>query len=182
MHLTHEEHDQVRLQIYQHIKTLFQVENMQGVDIFSTISRIQQLSEMLNCHECDGQDLSMPRWRILLRLFIAEQRGNTNGLTPTELSHFRQVSKNTISSLLRGLEEQGLVTREMDAKDLRIFRIHLTEKGRLFFMDTAPRRIEGLNQLLSSLSETETQELTALLHKLHQSLERRFDQVQKDLA
>ena len=51
-------------------------------------------------------------------------------MSPTHLSRCQSVSKNTISSLIGGLEEQGLVERELDRDDKRVFRIHLTDAGR----------------------------------------------------
>jgi DNA-binding MarR family transcriptional regulator len=177
-----EERDRHLRKVYQQLKDLFHIENMSGIELFSALSRAAQLSEMLSSQRPDGQDLSLPRWRLMLHLFMVEQFGNSTGITPTELSEFRQVSKNTISALLRGLEEQGYIQRELDPKDLRIFRIHLTEAGRQVIINTAPQRIEGVNQLLSSLSEEEIQQLILLLNKLSRSLADQFCQFQKDPA
>ncbi len=101
------------------------------------------------------------------------------GLTPTELSQFQQVSKNTISSLLRGLEEQGYIQREIDPKDLRVFRIHLTEAGRQLILSMGPKRVQGLNQLLVDMSDDEKTLLIQLLHTLRISLEKQFQRLQK---
>ncbi len=159
--------------IHREVKNIFQIENISGVQVFSTMARILQLSEMLDGQASDDQgiEISMPRWRVLLHLFMAERTGQGCGLTPTELSQFQQVSKNTISSLLRGLEEQGMITRETDPKDLRLFHIQLTDAGRQVVMNSAPRRIEGLNRLLSDLPAEDCRQLLALLTRLHVSME-----------
>lgn len=169
---TNEERVIQHTKIYHQLKDLFQIEDMSGVELFTSLARVAQLSETLALIRIDGPDVSMPRWRLLLHLFIAEQLGNTSGLTPTELSEFRQVSKNTVSSLLRGLEEQDLIQREMDPKDLRIFHIHLTDAGRQLILGSAPQRLQGLNHMLSGLSAEEIQNLIQLLNKLRGSLER----------
>lgn len=157
-------------QIIANIKKLFHIEDTSGIVLFSTLQRIAHLSEILDCHPSDELDLSGPRWRLLLRLFAEEQMGKAEGLTPTVLSRSQRVSKNTISALLRGLEDQGLIQRVLDPKDLRVFRIQLTPAGRKLVMDTAPQRIEGLNQLLSGLNPEERIQLSALLEKLLHSL------------
>lgn len=175
-----EKMDQFHKKIHQQIQNLFNIEDISGIELFFSLNRAAQLSEMLDSIRFDGQDLSAPRWRLMLHLFMAEQMGKPASLTPTELSRFQQVSKNTISALLRGLEEQGFISRESDPKDLRIFRIHLTESGRELILKTAPGRIRSLNQMLSSLPREDIEQLTSLLKKLRHSLEDQFCQIQKD--
>jgi DNA-binding MarR family transcriptional regulator len=180
MHHLPEERERYHAMIFDQVKTLFQIENMSGVAVLSSLNRIVQMIELIDSRSSeDGQAISGPRWRLLLHLFLSEEIGKANGLTPTELSHFQQVSKNTVSSLLRGLEEQGYIVRELDAADLRIFRIHLSETGRQLILETAPARIRGLNQMVSCLDEGEIGQLTRLLKKLHHSLESQVCQVQK---
>lgn len=164
--------------IHREVQNIFQIENISGVQVFSTMARILQLSEMLDSQASGGQEIeiSMPRWRVLLHLFMAERTHAGCGLTPTELSHFQQVSKNTISSLLRGLEEQGMILRETDPKDLRLFHIHLTDAGRQVVLNSAPGRIEGLNRLLSDLPAEDCRQLLALLARLHISMESKYCQ------
>ena len=176
------ERDHLHLQIYRQIQNLFQMDDLRGVEIIAALNRITQLSELVDAQRFDLPDLSLPRWRLLLHLFLTEQLKSSAGLTPTELSQFQQVSKNTISALLRGLEEQGLIRRELDSDDLRVFRIHLTDAGRQLILDTAPRRIAGLNQMLAVLPDEEVEQLTLLLTKLRHSLEDQFCQLQKDAA
>jgi DNA-binding MarR family transcriptional regulator len=113
--------------------------------------------------------LSGPRWGLLLRL-MTEERTGTDGTTPTHLSRCQNVSKNTISALLGGLEEQGLVERSLDADDKRVFRIRLTESGRAIVQATAPEHVAFLRQLAAGLTESERSQLLALLGKLQGSL------------
>ncbi|MCC7354322.1 MAG: winged helix DNA-binding protein [Anaerolineae bacterium] len=115
-------------------------------------------------------EVSGPRLFLLGRLFIAEKQGNTEGLSPTHLSHWRKVSKNTISALLRGLEEQGLIQRTLDPVDKRVFRIRLTDAGREFVRSTAPQHVAYMNSLLADLTPPERAQLLELLGKLSRSL------------
>jgi DNA-binding MarR family transcriptional regulator len=172
---TREERDQRHARVYHQIKTLFQIEDMSGVEVISSLGRINQIVELLDSHfNEDGQAISGPRFRLMLHLFLAEQLGKPAGLTPTEISQFLQVSKNTISALLRGLEEQGYIVRELDADDLRIFHIHLSDSGRRLVLESTPRRILSMNQMLRGLTEPEIHQLVQLLAKLSHSLEDQF--------
>lgn len=113
--------------------------------------------------------MSSPQWRLLMRLLVAEQSG-IGSLTPTELAHSQQLSKNTISAHLRSLEDRGLIERTIDPDDLRAFRIQLSEEGRVIMRDSMPGHIGFLNGLSSELKAEESEELQALLEKLHRSL------------
>lgn len=162
--------DQVRIRIHDHLKTLFDIEDSSSIELFVMLQRVAHLSRLLDDQSIGEMGLSGPRWRLLLRLLVEEELGNRAGLTPTLLSRSQRVSKNTISALLRGLEAQGLIQRALDAADLRAFRIQLTPAGRDYLRSTTPRRLEGLNRLLSALDPREREQLTALLEKLQRSL------------
>lgn len=162
--------DQLREHLRSYVKNFFDLEDTSGIEIFSMIQILANLSENLGVQLGDDIELSGPRWRLMLRLLIEEKRGNAQGITPTALSHSQRVSKNTISALLRGLEDQGLIRRNLDAKDFRVFRIQLTDTGREWIIKSAPRRIEGLNRLLADLLPEEREQLAGLLMKLSHSM------------
>lgn len=114
--------------------------------------------------------LSGPRWILLFRLLAEEHCGCVEGVSPTHLSQRQNVSKNTISVLLRGLEKQGLIERTLVPDDRRAFQIHLTEAGRTLVETTAPAHIAFLNELTAGLTAAENAQLIGLLQKLHRSL------------
>jgi DNA-binding MarR family transcriptional regulator len=163
--------EQRRAQIERQVKTLFQVEDTRGLELFLSLFRLAQQATAFEAIEVDGQEISTPRWRLLLHLYISEKLHNSPGISPTELSRFQQVSKNTVSILLRGLEEQGLIQRELNPQDLRNFRILLTDAGRRLVLEITPRRIAMMNRMLAGLSTQEVADLTHLLKKFARSLE-----------
>jgi DNA-binding MarR family transcriptional regulator len=63
---------------------------------------------------------------VLLPLF--EQ----DGLRMGEIAERARLSKQTMTTMVRLCERDGLVYRERDAGDARAFRIHLTERARDF--------------------------------------------------
>jgi DNA-binding MarR family transcriptional regulator len=119
-----------------------------------------------------GPAVTGPRWRLLLRLRAEEQHPSGKGMSPGDLSRCQEVSKNTISTLLRGLEEDQLVERALDSEDRRSFRIRLTPRGRELIRKSAPARLGRLNELISDLSAGERKQLVSLLTRLHQSVVR----------
>jgi DNA-binding MarR family transcriptional regulator len=157
---------QIRAHIQDHLKKLFAIEESSGIELFVMLQRTAHLVRLLDNQFDEDMDISGPRWRLLLRLFIDEDMGNSAGLTPTAISLSQHVSKNTISALLRGLETQGLIQRTLDSTDLRTFRIQLTVAGRDYLRNAAPKRLNNLNRLLSGLDLQEQEQLSALLDKL----------------
>ncbi len=140
-----------------------------GVDVLRMISMLANAYDVIVQAHMRAENLSAPRWRLLLHLYAAELRGETT-ISPTQLSRFQNVTKNTISALLRSLEEDGLIERELDRHDRRQFHIRLSSAGRDLLRSSTPGHVAYLNHLLSDLAPAEIDQLRALLEKLHGSL------------
>jgi DNA-binding MarR family transcriptional regulator len=160
----------MRSHIQEHFQSLMGAENPAGVEIASLIRMVANQYDALAEQHISHASLSGARWGIMLRILAEERLGHKEGITPTYLAQCQNVSKNTISSLLRGLEEQGMIQRALDDSDRRLFRIQLTESGRAFLRDTAPRRLEHLNHLVADLTPQDQQALIDLLTKLYHSI------------
>jgi DNA-binding MarR family transcriptional regulator len=152
------------------VSKLFDGIDLTGLDMLRLVRIATNLYDMVGDEQLEAVGLSGPRWRLLLRLHREELGGNRVGVSPTHLSHCQNVSKNTISALLRGLEEQHLVERTLDPTDKRAFRIRLTDAGRDIVVTTAPRHLTHLNDLATALAPEEQTQLITLLEKLCRSL------------
>jgi DNA-binding MarR family transcriptional regulator len=141
-----------------------------GLELLRRISRVANLYDTILNQRLRSSELSGPRWHLLVRLFAEEMRHGRGGMSPTYLSRCQDVSKNTISSLLRGLEERGLIERALDPVDRRGFRIQLSDSGRALVRASAPTHLEELNKLLTDLTPDERSGLIVLLDKLYRSL------------
>jgi DNA-binding MarR family transcriptional regulator len=144
--------------------------NVRGVEISGMVRRLANMYDTIFNVDINGAEITGPRLGILIRLYIDEQMGRDEGLNPTILSHIQNVSKNTISSLVRGLEDQNLVERENDTTDRRVYRLKLTDTGRDLIKESMPKHIEYMNQMSSSLTDEEQDQLILLLEKLIQSV------------
>ncbi len=145
-------------------------DDLKGVEISSLIRVLANVYSAAITQDIDAGDLSGPRMGILLRLMVSEESGMTQGIRPTQLSHFQHVKKNTISSLLRGLEENGLVERLPDPEDKRGFMIRITQAGKDKIKKIGPRRLKLINELASGLDADEKTQLIRLLEKLRKSI------------
>lgn len=163
-------HQLVHQRLHDHLKEMGAGKDLRGMEISHLIRCLANRYENAINHSAEEDALSGPRLGILLRLMAEEDLGNRSGINPTHLSHMQSVSKNTISSLLRGLEEQGYIAREIDAQDKRAFRIRITPGGRELIQDTTPKRIDFMAHLISGLNDKEKDTLAALLQKLLDSM------------
>lgn len=144
--------------------------DLTGLELLRRVSRVANLYDTILKQRLRSTELSGPRWHLLVRLFAEEMRHGPGGLSPTYLSKCQDVSKNTISALLRGLEEQGLIERALDPGDRRGFRIRLSATGRDMVRAMAPLHFQELNELVAGLSAADRATLIALLDKLQRSL------------
>jgi DNA-binding MarR family transcriptional regulator len=111
--------------------------------------------------------LSYAQYRILMHLMFCEWAGNCEGLNPSEISATQGTSRNTISALIRSLEDEGLVERQLDNDDRRRFNIHLTEAGRRKVLDNVERHVRSVEGVFDVLSDEEMETLSALLRSLN---------------
>jgi len=72
-----------------------------------------------------------------------------------ELAAAEQVRPPTMTRIVRGLEEDGLVRREADLKDGRVVRVHASPKGRRVLRRARERRIAQLAERLSHLDSSQ---------------------------
>ena len=141
----------------------------QGVEMSRLIKMAANAYETILADFLRDENLSGPRYRLLFRLYMEEKRTG-GGVLPSYLSKTQNVSRNTISALLRSLEDQGLIVRTLDPDDRRQFNIQLSAAGRELVKTSTPEHVKFLNQLLSDLSSEEQNQLADLLVKLHGSL------------
>ena len=141
-----------------------------GIVLMRTMIASAHLVEVLADHHLQTKGLSISRMRLLVWLYVAEQRGNKEGISPSKLSNYQHISKNTVSALLGSLEEQGLIARTLCSDDKRSFKICLTKAGRDLMRSTLPAHHASMTQMFSALTEEEQKTLLKILGKLRQSL------------
>ena len=114
----------------------------------------------------DEAGLSFAQYRVLMHLFFAEQMSDRSELNPSEISDRQGVSRNTMSSFIRSLEEGGLVERTLDPDDRRRFNIGLTDGGRKIVSQYTRDHLETIDHCFSALTPDEQETLFGLLQKL----------------
>ncbi len=164
--LSHQTHAEFR-----EMMCSFGVTGFEGIEVLRLIRMCANAFEAMTGDKMRSENMTESRWRLLLRLRVEEKRGNVD-VNPSQLASMHNVSKNTVSSLLRSLDEQGLIIQVLDPEDRRKFKVRLSDEGRRQVDASMPRHLEYLQRLTSDLSPDEREQLLMLLSKLHDSLKR----------
>lgn len=110
--------------------------------------------------------LSLPQYRILMMLTFHEQVDQCPALNPSEISERQGTNRNTISALIRSLEDNGYVKRNLDQIDRRKFNISLTDAGRALVHEHARRHLQTIAACFGALTTAEQETLARLLNKV----------------
>lgn len=114
--------------------------------------------------------LTFARFRLLMGLLISEQLDGRDELNPSEISVKLGISRNTVSTLIRELEHEGLIERHLDHNDRRRFNIRLTADGQALVRENASQHYHIIAGCFDTLSSTEQDSLSSILTKLDASI------------
>lgn len=109
----------------------------------------------------DEHDISITEWRILAVL------GRFPGLTASEVTERTAMDKVAIHRAVKTLMQKDLLERKPDQSDRRRQQLFITpSKGKTVLNTVIPKAKQFENQLLETLSPTETRSLNSILNKL----------------
>jgi DNA-binding MarR family transcriptional regulator len=112
--------------------------------------------------ELAGHGTSQGRFTILMLL----ENCSKPELSPSDLAEMSGVSRASISGLIDGLEEAGMVKRRADRRDRRALSVRLTKKGKRFLEKMLPAHFTFMARVMQNLSERERQQLISLVSKI----------------
>jgi MarR family transcriptional regulator, 2-MHQ and catechol-resistance regulon repressor len=92
--------------------------------------------------------------------------GNTKGFSFKELGEKTLITKGTLTGVIDRLEEKGLVQRQIDQYDRRMFQVILTEQGEALFEIVFPAHILHFKHYFQKLTTEESENILNALHKL----------------
>jgi DNA-binding MarR family transcriptional regulator len=115
--------------------------------------------------------------RLLVRQLAGELSRTEVGLLSTlssgprritDLAELEGLAQPTMTSLVKGLEQQGLVRRDRQADDGRVVLVHLTDSGAGALKDYRARVRELLGSYLAAIPDQQVEALAAATDALAQ--------------
>lgn len=104
---------------------------------------------------------TLPRFDLMAQLERAPE-----GLKMSELSQRMMVTGGNVTGVTDGLEKDGLVVREVDSADRRVFRVKLTAEGGRQFRRMAAEHEQWIIDLFGPLGMKQKKQLGELLGEL----------------
>jgi len=104
---------------------------------------------------------TLPRFDLMAQLERAP-----DGLKMSELSQRLMVTGGNVTGITDGLEKEGLVVREVDATDRRVFHVKLTAEGQRQFGRMASEHEQWVIAAFAALSARQKKQLAELLGEL----------------
>jgi DNA-binding MarR family transcriptional regulator len=108
------------------------------------LGRLNRRLRRLTAHLYSNREITRPQYLVLLWV------KNRAGLTQGELAAIIDSDANTVSSLVRRLEQKGLLIRSRDPIDRRAYRLKVTAKGAQW-VDRIRRRVDVVSLQFYSL-------------------------------
>ena len=104
--------------------------------------------------------LSIWQWRVMAVL------GDSPGISATEIGQRTAMDKVAVSRAISGMIDGGLIERKTSQSDGRRSELYLTASGQEIYEEIVPLALSAEQELVSTLSELEQEELSRLLGKL----------------
>lgn len=139
--------------------------NLSKLTLYELTSFFDAMEDAFDVHFA-RHGLSEPKFKALINLYMAGDRG----LVQSELSAKMQVSRANITGLVERLEKEGLVVRNTDPADKRVFRVCLTKRAFALMHTFLPIHNQFMHKVVSTLDNNEKELLIALLRKLNKGL------------
>ena len=140
------------------------------VRLMDSMRRVSHALYQLSESSLASAGLSFARFRLLMGLLISEELDGRDELNPSEISDKLGISRNTVSTLIRELEQEGLIERHLDHNDRRRFNIRLTAAGQTLLRENASQHYHIIAGCFDALSSTEQESLSSILAKLDTSI------------
>jgi DNA-binding MarR family transcriptional regulator len=106
-------------------------------------------------------DTTLPRFDLMAQL-----ERSPKGLKMSELSQRMMVTGGNVTGITDGLEKEGLVIREVDAADRRVYRVKLSAEGQRQFRRMAAEHEQWIIGLFEGMTVKHKNQLVELLGDL----------------
>ncbi len=124
---------------------------MKGLNVDMLLSHVFKQWVRGRKHLLDEFGLTIPQYEVLSAISTLEY--SRKEIIQTDLSKETRIDPMNISTILRNLEKNKLITRIRGTVDTRVMYIELTESGRTLYQQASNRMTSCCKQLYSNIDE-----------------------------
>ncbi len=110
---------------------------------------------------------------IALRVLVS----NNGVMTPSEIAEWTHTERQNITALIKRMRQEGLVTAGRNSSNKRLVNITLTDKGREVVTQAMPVAREIVDNVMSSITESNAASLEKPLRVLRQNAHTGLEQL-----
>lgn len=147
-------------------ESLYAAGDPRAMRLMDQFRRVSHVMYRLGETSLNESGFSSAQYRVLMSLLFDEWLGHHDGMNPSEISDQQGTGRNTVSALIRSLEEDGLIERRLDERDRRRFNIGLTEDGRQRVRQQANSYMQFTDAIFAAFTPEEMETFSNLLQKL----------------
>lgn len=149
----------------QSAKGLEEFHSMKGINVDTLIGYVLKLWLRNKKQVLDEFGLTLPQYAVLSAAYNMSLKKE---IIQTDLSDETGIDPMTISTILRNLEKNGIVTRVRGTVDTRVVYVKLTETGKELYNTTSLKMLMYYNNLYQNINERNlTTELLVLSNELN---------------
>lgn len=111
--------------------------------------------------------LSMVKYLVLKALKI-----NGGALTHSDLASWTDTKRHNITTLVRRMKADGLVSTERNEKDRRLTQVRLTEKGHNVFVKANPVAYDLINEVMSGIGKRQAAQMSRILRVMKDNIQK----------
>lgn len=97
-----------------------------------------------------------------------------DGLYQRQIGALTLKDRPNITRIINILEDKGLVTRTPDVNKRKIFKINITDKGKIEYENTLPTVLEHWQDSVNGVSDEELKSCLNVLNKIKENLEEKL--------
>lgn len=135
-------------------------------DLFKVFAKLRKVKVHPHVHDEYGITHTEMMVLFCIREALENQENKDKGIKISQISKIMKVASPTVTQQITNLEKNGFVERKMDTNDRRVVRIEFTEKGEAVMKKAKDNVYNFLKGLVDYLGEDKSVELTELLMKV----------------
>lgn len=151
------------------MERLIEVEHEDAV-LSTFILFVQSAQEVLKY--ADACLYRKARLSVVKLIVLQALASSGRAMMPSEMAKWTNTERHNITTLVRRMKRDGLITAERDSSNKRQVNINLTTKGREVLSQAMPAAKEVVNQVMLSITESDAALLQKQLRILRQNAHR----------